>query len=413
MRASIRSSTISRIAGAVAGLWLCGAGAAWAGGGSGDLVSIQALLSNGSTGLCDVFGIKPCFIPPTVSQAALEVAALGNNLFEMLLAQNNIVPKGSRVYAGNPAADPPISGLPGCTALPAALPSASTVQGCLSTLTPLAFISQSPGTATAQPTELSDSSADTFLYTVALSSGGDSGAFLPIPDKVYFLYETLFRTNQNGTIVAKFQFPLSVLNSDGSESATPTTLNFTGTNGGGCLTSTVSGNFSSTPIAASAIGIDCTVVFSASPVSAQSHAIFEVAVPLLVTTACSTTACLDPLYFWSFNHSNVANPVNSPKPAQGVYTAFEQEVGFQPNPNFLGTGAKIGLPPRAGSLPPPQGAPFALALCASLPVNTNGNGAQLRPAVGAFYAVATSGEMLLAAPTPSAFTLGGTPPVCP
>src|SRR5260370_41668311 len=116
MRTSIRYSIISRIAGAVAGLWLCGAGAAWAGGGA-DLVSLQALLTNTQgTGLCDVFGIKPCPVPPTVTQTALEVAALGNNLFEMLLAQNNILPKGSRVYAGNPAADIIFSGVPGCLA---------------------------------------------------------------------------------------------------------------------------------------------------------------------------------------------------------------------------------------------------------------------------------------------------------
>jgi len=125
MRASIRYSTVTRISGAVAGLWLCGAGAAWAGGGT-DLVSLQALLTNGQgTGLCDVFGISPCPQPPTVTQTALELAALGNNLFEMLLAQNKILPKGSRVYAANPAQDPPRSLLPGCLA-PLPLSSATT-----------------------------------------------------------------------------------------------------------------------------------------------------------------------------------------------------------------------------------------------------------------------------------------------
>ena len=434
MRASIRPSTISRVCGAVAGLWLCGPGAAWAGGGGGDLVSLQGLLQNtdGISGLCQIFKIAPCPIPPTVSQAALEVAALGNNLFEMLLAQNNIVPKGSRAYAANPAADPPISGLPGCTALPAALPSASTVQGCLSTLTPLAFISQSPGTATAQPTQLTDTRADSFLYAVALSSTGASGARLPKPDKVYFFYETLFRNNSNGVITAQFKLPLSVLNSDGTESAAPTTLNFTGTNGGDCSASTVSGNFSSTPIAASAIGIDCTVVFSASPTSAQSHAIYEVAVPLLVTTACST-GCLDQLYFYSVRNGGAPNPVNSgltvgTPPAtvtanQGVYTAFAQQVGhpYPTGSTILGTGNAIGLAPAAVPLctpttcPPPPALPpsgsLKFSLCASLPVNTNGTGAQLRPAVGAFHAMATSGEMLLAAPLPSAFL--PVPPVCP
>src|SRR5712692_552856 len=95
MRRWIKSSIVRRANGALAGLWLCGAGAAWAGGGA-DLVSLQSLLTNGQgTGLCDVFAINPCPVPPTVSQTALEVAALGNNLFEMLLTQNNILPKGS------------------------------------------------------------------------------------------------------------------------------------------------------------------------------------------------------------------------------------------------------------------------------------------------------------------------------
>jgi hypothetical protein len=434
MRASIRSWTISRICGAVTALWLCGAGAAWAGGGGGDLVSLQNLLQNtdGRSGLCQIFKIVPCPIPPTVSQAALEVAALGNNLFEMLLAQNNIVPKGSRVYAANPAADPPSlppnPPLPGCgESLPISSTTTPTVQDCLSTLTPLAFISQSPGTATAQPTQLTDASADTFLYAVALSSTGASGAKLPKPDKVYFFYETLFRNNPNGTISAQFKFPLSVLNSDGTERAVPTTLNFAGSSGGGCSAGTVKGDFNGSGSAQTLtgpkqIGVDCTVVFSASPASPQIHAIYEVSVPLLVTTACST-GCLDQLYFYSANNGGAPNPVNSgltvgTPPAtvtanQGVYTAFAQEVGYPAGSSILGTGLKIGLAPSAGSLPPPPTAQFAPALCASLPVNTNGTGAQLRPAVGAFYAVATSGETLLAAPLPSAFTAGGNPPVCP
>lgn len=427
----MRPSIVSRLAGAIFSFWLFSTGAAWAGGGGADLGTLQALLgdpNNPSTGLCGMFKISPCPIPPTVTQSALEVAALGNSLFEMLLQQNNIVPSGSRVYASNPSVVPPAPGVPGClAALPISSTTTPTVQDCLSTLTPLAFVSQNPGTATAKATQLSNSSADTFFYAVALSSGDSSGAFLPVPDKVYFFYEAFFRTNPNGTIAAKFSLPLAVLNNDGTEREVPTTLNFTGTaattGGGNCTMSTVTGDFKGTGRAQTLtgpgqIGVDCAVVFSATPASAQTHAIFEVAVPLLVTTACSATACPDPLYFYSFNNSGVANPVNSPVPGQGgpgVYTAFglNGEVGF-PAGSILGAaGVKIGLPPRAGSLPPPSGAQFGLALCASLPVNTNGNGAQLRPAVGAFYAMATSGEMLLAAPTPSAFALGGAPPVCP
>src|SRR3954462_12782637 len=100
MQPSIRSSIFLRVAGAAAGLWLCGAGAAWAGDGA-DLGSLQALLS-GTGGLCQIFNIRSCPTVPTITQGVLEVAALGNNLPEMVRAQNNITP-GNSVTAGNPA----------------------------------------------------------------------------------------------------------------------------------------------------------------------------------------------------------------------------------------------------------------------------------------------------------------------
>ena len=36
---------------------------------------------------------------------------------------------------------------------------------------------------------------------------------------------------------------------------------------------------------AAQIGVNCAVVFAPSPISTKSHAIFEVAVPLVVTVA--------------------------------------------------------------------------------------------------------------------------------
>jgi hypothetical protein len=429
MRASIGPSTISRISGAVAGLWLCGAGAAWAGGGP-DFGSLTALLTNGSTGICDVFHINPCPKVPSVTQAALEVAALGNNLSEMLLLQNIFAPA-SRVKADNPpatAADIPSD--PTSPSYKAIFPTASTtpsVLSVLSSLTPLAFNSQSPGTAqmpgTALVTQLYDTSADTFFYVVGLSSIGVKGskAPLPRPDYVYFFYDDLFRTNVNfatGTTVAKFTFPLRVLtmsNGVSTERAVPTTLNFVATDAGDCSMSTVVGNFNGNtmgttqPLTPDQIGISCAVVFSASPASTQTHAIFEVAVPLLVTNAT------DPLYFYSFAtpHTPVlSNPVNSPLATQGVYTAFEFDTGnFPPPPpppgsSILGTGIAIGLAPSAAPLCTDLfgsvGCPVTpvrptFPLCANLPNNTNGMGAQRRPAVGAYYAMATSGETLLSA----------------
>jgi hypothetical protein len=403
MRTSIRYSTISRISGAVAGLWLCGGVSAWAG--DQDLGNLQALIGppDGSSGLCFMFNMNPCPQLPTAAQAVLEIAALGNNLPEMVRAQDNTPPENS-ITAGNPAVAPPTP---------------STVSGLLSTLTQLAFVSQSSGTA--QPTQLYDPTADAFLYAVAVGAKGPTG--LPDPDTVLFLYDDLFRTNTNfatNTTVAKFSLPLTVLNRDGTERAVPTTLNFVATNAGDCSMSTVVGDFkgdgTSPKLPPAQLGIDCSVVFGASPTGTQKHATFEVAVPLLVTGA-SPSPNTDPAYFYGLHHAGKPNPVNT-----GVFTAFvSDDTGQAVNSGNLGpNGVSIGLAPTAAPLCPivngaaqcPSSSTFAL--CASLPVNTNGASAQLRPAVGAFYAIATSGETFLSVSFPAAVAAtGATPPVCP
>lgn len=395
-------SIVSRIAGAAAGIWLCGAGVAWAGDGA-DLGSLQALLS-GTGGLCQIFSISSCPQVPTITQGVLEVAALGNNLPEMVRVQNNI-PPGGAVSAGNPAlalTNPP-----------------PTVPALLLGLTPLAFISQSSGTAPA--TQPYDQKADSFLYAVAVASSGFSGATgLPVPDTAYFFYDDLFRNNVNfatGTTIAKFSFPLTVLNSNGSERAVPTTLNFVANNIGDCSTSTVSGNFSGgttgpQALPATQIGISCGVLFGGSPTSTQKHVIFKVTVPLLITGSCSPIPCTpspntDPAYFYSDLSSGQPNPVNT-----GVFTAFlVNDLGHPAASGNLGAGVSIGLAPSAGPLGPPAAGSAPFALCASLPVN---NDTKLRPAVGAYYAIATSGEMLLSAPLGGGTETGaGVPSVCP
>lgn len=389
MRPLIRSTIYLRAAAVAAGLWLGAGGAAWAGDGA-DLGSLQALLNDPTAGLCKLFGIAPCPVPPTITQAVLEVAALGNNLPEMVRAQNNIG-LGGAVSAGNPAI--------------------ATTPPDLSKLTPLAFISQSSGTAAA--TQLYDRNADGFLYAVAVSSiGFVGGTGLPSPDIALFVYDDLFRNNVNfatGTTIAKFSFPLTVLNSNGSERAVSTTLNFVANNFGDCSTSTVKGSFSdqisgTQTLPASQIGISCGVSFGPSPASPQKHVIFQVTVPLLVTGA-NPPPNTDPAHFYSDLHPGQANPVNA-----GVYTAFA--FNDQPaNSGNLGTGISIGLAPSAGPLAQPTAASASFALCASLPVN---NDSKLRPAVGAYYAVATSGEMLLSAPLGGGTETGaGVPSVCP
>jgi hypothetical protein len=180
--AFLTSLTFSRLAGVLAALWLCGAGTAWAGDG-GDLASLNQLLNTPTTGLCAILKIKTCPQLPTITQGILEVAGLGNSPPEMVAAQNSIAP-GSNVIAGNPAAVPPDD------LLPLNSSSSPTLQELLKTLTPLAFISQKSGTAAA--TQLYDPNADTDLFRVA-------------------------QNFTKGQIVAKFSFPPTVLNSDGTE----------------------------------------------------------------------------------------------------------------------------------------------------------------------------------------------------
>jgi hypothetical protein len=96
-----------------------------------------------------------------------------------------------------------------------------------------------------------------------------------------------------GQVIAKISLPLTVLNQDGStERAVPTVLQFKSLAAGGASCS-VTGNFSGSgtqTLAAAAIGVNCAVVFGASPGLPHSHTIFEVAVPLVVTAA------IDPAY---------------------------------------------------------------------------------------------------------------------
>jgi hypothetical protein len=412
MHTSIRYSTISRIAGAVAGLWLCSAGAAWAGGGGGaDLMGVQALLSDPTNGLCKMFNMSSCPQLPTATQAILQVAGLGNNLPEMVGAQNQLPPS-DRISAGNPAAVPtniPVDSITGAATLPLATTTPST-SDVLATLTPLAFLSQSSGTA--QATQLANPNADAFLYAVGVSSSkpakvGATG--LTDPDIIYFFYEDLFQKNQKfntGQTVAKFSFPLTTLSKDPMgnfiERAVPITLNFKATIAGDCSASTVSGDFNGTGTSQTlsppnAIGIDCAVVSSASPTSTQAHTIFEVAVPLLVTgrcfndAGCKSSPNTDPAYFYTAIKSMgtpAPNPVN-----MGVFTAFLKD--------HTNNGLNIGLAPTAGPLgSPPASGSSTFALCATLPYTTNGPNVQLRPAVGAYYAMATSGEMFLSVPLP-------------
>jgi hypothetical protein len=204
-----------------------------------------------------------------------------------------------------------------------------------------------------------------------------------------------------GATVAEFSLPLVVLSSDGTtERQVPATLQFRATSAGNCSTSTVVGNFSgassrSQTLLAAQVGVNCAVVFAPSPLSAKSHAIFELAVPLVVTMAT------DPLYS--------GNPISNLEPVGFSFTT--DETGFTPlpaNPPILGANVpgananSIGIGPAAVPLctgltcPPPTPPAPVSALCANLP-GGNGNGQAPVPGVAAYYAITTVGETLLSA----------------
>jgi hypothetical protein len=446
MRMMVRSSTISRLfRGVVAAVWLCASGSAWAGDGA-NLQTIQKIIGppDGSDGFCKILNMKPCPQLPTVTQALLEAAGLGLSPPEMVAAQNSI-PPGSNVFAGNPAV-PLIQGA--ATPFPLTSPmlfDATTGSGLLSTLTPLAFISSSRtplkfigseenNPTTAAVTQLYDHDADTFLYGVTASLFGFAAT--PggtIPDTLLLFYDQLERTNRNfptGQTVAKFQLPLTVLNSNGTETPLSATLQFKAPAAGKapCSASTVVSTLWPTGIGPDQIGLNCAVVFGPSPTSTHTHAVFEVAVPLLVTGICPTTVgCsppftvplnTDPAYFYSvLNHDPTTRDALPGPINKGLFTAFAMfdDYALPLSPNLLGAnGVAIGIAPTAGPLGPPPSCtgtnctppPSNFALCASL--QSNGYGHALLPAVGAYYAIATDGETLLSAALPGVSTS-----VCP
>jgi hypothetical protein len=426
-----RSSIISCLFNAVAVLSLCGSTAAWAGDGGADQASVNSawitfcnstLATLTPPVACPATGTEAI---PTVTQGILQFAA--SLLVPPVVARSNgssgvqLAPLGQAFDAIDPSLPPALIPVPNTnpaeffaaiTQFP--IPAKSTTKpvvlglsDLLPAMTPLAFTSSSKGPAPV--TQLSNSNANVFLYGVASGFMDDGGQ----PDTVFFIYDDPSRTNGNlkqGSVVAEFLFPLVSLTgypSAPTETVIPTTLKFIANGAGDCSTSTVSGvsPLGSFSTLASKIGINCAVVFAPSPLSAASHAIFEVAIPLVVTQATDT------LYFSPVNsdladffgvflpYSVTGGPWKTDVtgfPISGVTNIPNGYIGLAPSAQPL-------LPPGATSLP----VPIPYALCANLP-SGNGNGQAPVPSVAAFYAIATDGATLLSAPS-----LGSSTSTCP
>jgi len=331
-------------------MWLCAAGSAWAGTGGGDANSMQKTLND----LCSAFGMPCPQLAPNLTELVLETAALENAPPEMVRAFNSIPPTAS-VNAGNPPAGIPSSLSP--------LP--------LSNLTPIAFIAAQNSGQAPRVTQLGNPSANSFLYAAT------DGIFPTLsPTTLYLAFDYPPLTNPasaaaRGNDIADICLPLTVLNSNNTESPMPTLLRVLNANSppGNAVVAVGSCSGGGVPTAmASDLGLTVTVSFQSSPNSAARHAVIEVQIPLLVTGAT------DPPYFFNPGAISLVLP--------GIFTV--------PLPGFT---------PKVNGLPklPIGMSPVAAQFTASIASNS---GATVLPAVNAYGAIATDGEVLVSAPLP-------------
>jgi hypothetical protein len=392
MGIAVRASRIFHFLAAVGAIWLCAGQPARAGDGA-DLAALQNYIND----VCFALIMSTCPQIPTITAAVLQVAAFANVAPEAVRASAFFaIPVAPYVDAGNPSHPPGLECLgTGCVdpLNPITFPIDPSV---LSSLRPLAFKSAAAGKGPATPTQLYDPSADSFLYVAGGLSAANKGSSQP--DTIVIFYDDPMRTNQNlpsGQVVAKFSLPLTVLNSDGvTERQVAAVLQFkpSASSANPCSASTIMGDFTGSGTAQSItpptnIGVNCGVVFAPSPLSSRSHAIFEISVPMLITSAT------DPVII-------DGSPILG-APFFGIY-------GFPGglSPKFPATG----IGPNAGPAPstpltcdqngnctyPPASAPAFYALCADLPVQ--GNGQAPVPSIAAFYSIAGDGEVLASAP---------------
>jgi hypothetical protein len=383
MRELAKSLGIASLVPAVAAFWLCAAQPAKAGDGA-DLGSLQTYIND----VCTFWGMSTCPQIPTVTQAVLQVAAFVDIAPEAVRSSTAFaIPVGPYVDAGNPSRPPGV----GCSPSPCVDPlnpitGLPVDPGVLSSLRPLAFVGASNSSGAATPTQLYNPSANAFLYAV----GGTSTAGSSQPDTLVLFYDDPTRTTtfSPGQVAANISLPLTVLNKDGTEYPVPATLQYQvpKTGAAPCSASAVTGNFSGNrtqTLSPAKIGVNCAVVFGASPVSPVPHAIVEVTIPMLIT------------------------PGNDPAIINGSPLGFGApffgggDFGFA-----FSSGRSIGIGPNAAPFGPAATTSATYALCASLP--TNASGTTLLPSVAAFYSIAGDGEVLLSAPLAPSISI-----VCP
>jgi hypothetical protein len=356
MRIWLAKTTVSRLMGAAAALWLLSVGPASAGSGGADATSFLANI------LCPfILSLSPCPSFTTATATILEIAALEAAPPEIVRAANGISPTVA-VNAVNPPAGNPFT---------------------MSNVTPLAFISARTSSGTARVTQFGDPTANSFFYAatdgVLPSVPGTAGT---APTTLYLVYDYPPLTNPtpataNGNDLADICLPLTVLSGYGTsnvaESPLPTLLRVLNASSppvvavGSC-----SGSGIGLPTAlASDLGLGVTLTFQRSPNSATKHVVIEVQIPLLVTMATDPTYFGIPSIFSLFREPVFIN----------------DELGVTPTVNVKGIPKlPIGM------------SPVATQFTANI-ASTSGGGVSV-PAVNAYLAIAIDGETLVSAPLP-------------
>jgi hypothetical protein len=409
MRDWVRSSAITRFAGAITAAWLCGMGAAWAGTSGSDAFT-QGVLDS----VCNAVDIstESCPQVPTVTQAILQISGLENAAPDFVRS-----PQGNFLKFGGLCSVSSGTSLPVCSQANAINavnpPAASPVDvSDLPNLTALAFTT---GKDPAVPVPLGTSGATSFLYAVATPSDLNGQI-----KTLTLFFDSTAQTNSNfqkGQVFAQVSLPLALLSGSTERPicgatgcpASVATLQISGcSSGAGCvngLAANVIGDFSMPgtigTMSASQLNIGVSVSFAPSPNSASSHLILKVVVPLLVTAAT------DPAYFGVVPPSGVV-PVNQ---LSGLPTAFTGDVVQKPS--------NIGIAPQAaptcaGNNPCPAHQPTTTyPICASFAGGVSGplGSGSFHSAVATFAAIGTDATAYVSSPV--AATLVGSALQCP
>ncbi len=242
MREPVGYSVIGRAAAAVAALWFCGAGAAWAGGAGESVGPLQKVLDN----TCTMVGILSCPQLPTTNQLIVEIAAL-----------TGATPSEVRADA-----------LPGTRPInPLGAVDGGTRGGVVQ---PLAFISAANKLTPPIPTQPNNPAANSFI-SASLSGG-----------TMNFSFDYLPRTNPvfaAGQDVGDIALPFEVADAHGKPVRDVSgVLQIRGT-GGTAVTTSVVGDFLGSTRDFSLADLGMT--FSLE-VSSAKGAVFDVGAPLLI-----------------------------------------------------------------------------------------------------------------------------------